>query len=368
MRGDYTRRICPPRSGWYSREDVKARAIRLLLALAAFAGCARARPPQVPSAFPLGTAWTVRLDAAIEPPLAMDEQRLYVTTRDGTLVALRLEDGVEAWRRAAPGTVAAAPGAVVLREPSGRITSLQPRAGGTRWAADSGVPGSLPAVIDRELVFVAGQGLAALDAESGRVVWSTTDGAVATTPPVPAGSRLLVGEADGTLRARDRTTGASLWTFETTGALRAPAFVDAQGDVFLGTTDRRLLRLRPDKGRPHWRWKTGADVTSAATVAGSRALFTSFDATLYALDRGSGKLAFRAGLPSRPLSGPLVVGSTVLVACHENEIVGLSLADGQAVGTLKVAAEIRTPPLLWKGRLYLGLRDRSVVALQTAVP
>ncbi len=336
------------------------------MALAAFASCARARPPQAPQAFPLGTAWTARLDSAIESPLATDEQRLYVATQDGTLVALRLEDGAEAWRRPAPGTVAAAPGALVVREASGRITSLQPRAGGPRWTAESGVPGSLAAVIDKELVFVAGQGLAALDAESGRVVWSTSDGAIATTPPVPAGKHLLVGEADGTLRARDRATGASVWTFKTAGPLRAPAVVDARGDIFLGTTDRRLLRLRPDKGRPQWRWKTGADVASPATVTEKLALFTSFDATLYAIARGSGKLAWRAGLPSRPLSGPLVVGSTVLVACHENEIFGLSVLDGRPVGNLKVAAEIRTPPILHKGRLYLGLRDRTVIALQTS--
>jgi outer membrane protein assembly factor BamB len=228
------------------------------------------------------------------------------------------------------------------------------------------VPGALPAVLDRDLIFVAGQGFAALEAGSGRVAWRAEDQAVATTLPVAAGPRVYVGEADGTLRARDRVTGRTVWTFKTGRELRAPVFVDERGDLYLGTTDRRLLRLRADRGSRHWRWKTGADVTSPAAVAGSLALFTSFDATLYAIQRGSGKLAWRAGLPSRPISGPVVVAGTALVACHETEIVGLSLADGKPVGNLKVAAEIRTPPLVHEGRIILGLRDRSVVALQVA--
>ena len=110
----------------------------------------------------------------------------------------------------------------------------------------------------------------------------------------------------------------------------------------------------------------GADVTSPPALAGDLVLFTSFDATLYAIHRGSGKLAWRSGLPSRPLSGPQVVGETVLVVCHESEIVGFSLAAGVAVGTLKLTAEIRTPPLESAGRIFVGLRDLRVVALQVA--
>ncbi len=344
------------------------RALIPLFAGAILGGCARAPKPAAPAAFPLGTVWTASLDAAIEPPLALDERRVYVATRDGDVRALSRQDGGEAWRaKGLHGLVSAAPGSVIVRSPAGRVSSLQPRTGGVRWTAESSVAGAIPAVIDRDLVFVAGAGLAALDAASGRVVWSAPPGPIVTSLPVSAGTRVIVGEADGTLRCRDRVTGASLWTFRTGEALLAPAFIDEGGEVFLGTSDRQLLRLSP-KGHRRWRWKVGADVTSPAAVTGSLALFTSFDTTLYAIHRGSGKLSWRAGLPSRPLSGPFVVGHTVLVACHENEIVGFSLEAGKVVGTLKLPAEIRTPPLEGAGRIFIGLRDLRVVALQIAGP
>lgn len=345
---------------------VNSRALIPLALGAMLGGCARAPKPAAPQAFPLGTIWTVSLDAALTPPLGLDERRIYVATRDGDVRALSRQDGAQAWRaKGLGGLVSAAPGVVVVRTPEGKVSSLQPRTGEVRWATESSVPGAIPAVIDRDLVFVAGSGLVALDAASGKLIWSAPLGPIATSLPVVAGSQIVVGEADGTLRGRDRTTGASLWTFRTAEPLLAPVAIDERGEVFVGTTDRRLLRLGP-KGNQHWRWRVGADVISPPALAGDLALFTSFDATLYAIHRGSGKLAWRVGLPSRPLSGPLVVGQNVLVACHESEIVGFSLAKGEAMGALKLPAEIRAPPLESGGHIFVGLRDLRVVALQVA--
>ena len=95
-------------------------------------------------------------------------------------------------------------------------------------------------------------------------------------------------------------------------------------------------------------------------------LFATHENVLYALKRGSGKMVWRAGLPSRPLGGPVLMGTAVLVACFENDVVGFDGRTGRRLGALRTTAEIRTPPLLVSGRLYIGLRDRTVVALQLA--
>jgi outer membrane protein assembly factor BamB len=336
-----------------------------LLGLGA-SGCGHKRVAG-PPLFPVRTAWTTPVDAAIEPPLALDERRVYVATRDGALRALDRRDGVAAWKvEEGPGQLAAASGHVILRKADGKVTSLQPRNGGLRWSVDSGVRGTIAPVIDGDLLLIAGEGLAALETVTGRLLWSVSDAPTVTSLPVASGARLIVSESDGTLRCRDRATGASLWTFKTKEAIVAPALVDDARRVFVGTTDRRLVRLDLDRGRRAWRWKVGADVSTPPALASSLVLFTAKDATLYAIQRGSGKLAWRAGLPSRPLSGALVVAGTALVACHENELVGFSLRDGKARGSLRVPAEIRTFPLLDRGRLYVGLRNQSVIALALA--
>jgi outer membrane protein assembly factor BamB len=327
----------------------------------------RIKPPPSPALFPVTTLWTAALEDFVEGPLAADEHRVFVTTRNGTLLALDRDTGAVVWTVAAlPGLVVCGPAGPVLRQADGTVLGLSADSGSVRWKATSTISGELPPVVEGDRIFVAGNGVAALDAETGRVVFALPGGTAASSPPAVSKTRLLVGEQDGTLRCRDRATGVSLWTFPTTSALLAAPVVGEEGRVFLGTTDRRVLALSLEKGRGAWRWKVGADIQSPPALQGNLVLVASFDAVLYALNRGNGNLAWRAPLPSRPLSGPLLEGTTVLVGCHESEVLGFDLKTGLRRGGLKTVAEIKTPPLLLGGRIYLGLRNRSVVALQLA--
>jgi hypothetical protein len=56
------------------------------------------------------------------------------------------------------------------------------------------------------------------------------------------------------------------------------------------------------------------------------------------------------------------VGDHVLIACHENEILGFHLDTGEPAGSLRTQTQIRTPPLVEGGRLFVGLRNRTVEA------
>ena len=340
--------------------------LALALASALVAACAvKLAPP--PTLFPVTNAWQTAVGALIEPPLATDGTRLFVATRDG-LVALSTTDGQQLWKTKARGRVSALDDILLLREDDGRVRRLDPATGAEQWRSASGVSGELPAVIDGDRLFVAGDGLAALSTADGHRLWSNPE--KISSLPVASGAQLLTGGEDGTVRSRDRATGASRWSFASVGAVKAPVFVDAD-HVLVGTADRRFLALRIVKGQPRWRWKVGADITQAGVVLGPAALFVSYDNILYAVGRGNGHLRWRGALPSRPLSGPILTGSAVLVACLESDILGFDARSGRRLGVLKTPAEIRTPPLVIGDRLYVGLRDRSVIALaldQTPAP
>lgn len=317
-------------------------------------------PP--PALFPVTNVWKASVGATIEPPLASDGTRLFVAGRDGSVVALSLSDGKELWRIRGKGRVSATADVVVLREDSGRLRRLDPATGADLWRAMTGIEGTLPAAIDGDTVFVAGQGLGAFSTDRGEKRWSGSD--AISAPPVASGPWLFTSEEDGSVRGRERASGTPRWAFATTGAVRAPVFVDAgQNRLLVGTTDGRLLGLRLDKGTARWRWKIGADVQDAGAAFEENALFVSYDNILYAVGRGNGHLHWRGSLPSRPLSGPILTGSAVLVACQENDILGFDARTGARLGALQTPAEIRTPPLVVGNQLYVGLRDRTVVAL-----
>ncbi len=304
----------------------------------------------------------------VEGSLATDGRRLFAMTRAGVVRALEPATGEILWQSdERTGALAASEAGLVVRLIDGTVKSLAPAKGTLRWEAASGIVGDLPPVLDGDRVLIAGKGLAALDLATGRVLWSAPTDPPIASPPIVAGSRLVAGEEDGTLRCRDRASGVSLWTLRTRSALvAAPVFDPERGRLYVGTTDRRILEVGLEKGHRGWTWKVGADIDSPGVMEGHRVLFTAFDAVLYALNRRNGNLVWRAPLPSRPISGPLVSGRTVLVACHESDVIGFDLKTGKAVGNLRASARIATAPLLLGGRLFVGLLDKSVVGFELA--
>lgn len=222
-RPDYTlrRRLTRVRRRVYSAAALK-RSIALLGLLLAAGACGRRTAPSAPL-FPLTPLWEAQLDDYIVSPLGADRRRVYVATRDGAVTALDRQSGAVTWRvEDLPGRLTVAPGRLILRGPDGTVRSLRPRTGEVRWSTETGIAGPLPVTLDADRMYVAGDGMASLDAESGTIVWSEQWPVEVTTPVVPTVARVIAGEADGTLRCRDRATGVSLWTHLTGGPLRAP--------------------------------------------------------------------------------------------------------------------------------------------------
>lgn len=320
------------------------------------------------SIFPARTAWVAAGDDAIEPPLAADETRVFAAGRGGTVRALDRLTGTQLWSLAGrPGVLSAGEAMLVLRQEDGTVWGLDPASGETRWQISTGLAGRLPATISGGRVLIAGTGAVSLDGASGKTLWSSPADAAATAPAAVSGPWAILGMQDGTLRCLDAATGVLLWSYNSGSALRAAPVVDERSRVLLGTSERRVVALRADKrGQERWRWKVGGDVRATPVLYAGNVLVVAYDAVLYALNRDNGHLAWRAPLPSRPVSGPLLYGSAVLVACLEKDIVGFDARTGKQLGALATPAPLQTPPLLVGDWVYVALRDRSVVALRLA--
>ncbi len=350
---------------------LRARGPILWCALAA--ACGGTPPPPLPPLFPLSNAWTATLEHPVEGPLGLSATRLFVHTRDGAVHAFALADGKPLWRTAGtPGVLGAGESVVVLRHRDGTVQALEPDTGRGRWRAATAVEGELPPVVEGARVLLAGQGAVVLDAVSGKVLWAVAGAAQATSPPVRVGPCLLIGEGD-TLRCREVATGRSSWEYKARGVISSPPVTDGEGRLFVGTAGREFLALDLDDGDRDWRWKVGADVPFHAVLWRDRVVFATHENVLYALKRGGGSMVWRAGLPSRPLAPPVLVGQDVLVACYggrpdENVLVGFDAETGERLGDLLTPGELAAPPVATAGRLLLPLRDRKVVALRLPVP
>ncbi|HUG52213.1 MAG TPA: PQQ-binding-like beta-propeller repeat protein [Vicinamibacteria bacterium] len=343
----------------------------VLFACAASAACASRAPVPARAVFPIASVWTVSMgEDPIQGPLASDGGRVFVATRGGQVSGLDRFTGATLWQVAGrSGALALGGGLLALRAEDGAVWAMSPEDGAAQWKAESGVAGTFPPVLGGGHIVIAGEGLAVLEAATGRVVWSDMDAKAATAPALTT-TAVVLGEADGHLRSRDLATGRVQWSLATTGPLQAAPVADDRGRILVGTTDRRFLSIDGENGKERWTWRLGADVQHRAVLFERLVLFATHEDVLYALDRGNGHLAWRAPLPSRPLSGPILFGDAVVVACHgarpgETFLIGFSARSGERQGDYKVPGEARTPPLLVEDRVYLALRDRahSVVSL-----
>jgi outer membrane protein assembly factor BamB len=344
---------------------VLERATVVLCLATALSACGPPRIPPPPALFPLENAWKVPVPGGVDHGPATDGARVFYVSA-AALHAVAAADGKPLWTTAGrEGTLGAGPGLLALREADGTVWGIEPASGSARWKVESGIAGTLPPVVDAERVLVAGDGIVSIDVGSGRVVWGAPGAPKVTAPPVVAGALVIVGEADGTVRARDAATGESRWTHATGGEVLAPALPDGEGRLILGTTARGIIALDAKDGKREWRWRVGADVTTGGIVVERNAVVATQEAVLWGLRRGGGNMAWRAALPSRTLGGPIRFGDAVLIACHglrpsESLLVGFDGLTGRRLGDLKTPAELKWPPAAAGRGVYAALRDDTL--------
>jgi outer membrane protein assembly factor BamB len=108
------------------------------------------------------------------------------------------------------------------------------------------------------------------------------------------GGRVFVGSSDSGLYALRAGDGSTLWRFETLGPVQSEPLYDPELDaVYFGSNDGALYGVHASDGRLLWRFASGAEVARRAVRVGEALYFTNAADTLFAIDRRSGKEAWR---------------------------------------------------------------------------
>jgi outer membrane protein assembly factor BamB len=250
-------------------------------------------------------------------------------------------------------------GSVFVATEDGRVHAFDD-AGQPLWSFEVG--GSFdagPTYADGRVYVSSAKGkLLALDAVSGRLLWSYSTGDELVTRPTVGGGLVFAAGASDTLFAVDQEPGAWKWQyrreapgeFTIRGAAR-PLFVS--GRLFAGFADGYAVCLQASDGTVTWTKDLGQGKPYADVDAGpladeaGRVYFGAFATGLFALEGGSGAIAWTVALP----------GITALSVDPGGERI-------HAGGAGFLEALDRTDGALrWK--LALGA-DRSVTGLSTA--
>jgi hypothetical protein len=150
--------------------------------------------------------------------------------------------------------------------------------------------------------------------------------------PVIAEGRVFLGTLTGVLHALDAETGRDLWTSKTDGPILHAAAV-AQGKVFFGSADGAVRAVKAADGKLIWKFATEAALWNAPAVQGDSVFIGGRDGWLYALDMATGQARWRAEVGAPLLNSPAVDAKAgrVYIGSEAMRVHAFALTDGRAV-------------------------------------
>lgn len=260
----------------------------------------------------------IELDTVLSGGVGGDDKLWLLATKDGELIAINAETGLQQWKVNVPSEVLSKPvvaaNSVLLRTVDGQILSLDRRTGKTKWSYQQAKPaltlrGSGLLVVARDKVYagMANGRMVALSVANGEVIWDIT-------LSVPQGHSEIQRLVD--IDGRAELFGYILYAAGYQGRVAA---VDVQKGKIL--------------------WARDFSTYTGVTVD-SKVLYSSDERShIWALDRYSGATLWKQEkLQARATTRPVLFGEYLVVGDAEGYLHVMSRFDGRFVARVSVGS------------------------------
>lgn len=323
----------------------------------------------------LAQRWQFDAGAAVlNTPVAMGQHIFFANTK-GKIFALTL-DGAEIWSRTfeKPATpprailfdapLAVLGGKLIACGADGEIFALDPATGSTIWQAATEIPvlGS-PNFNGKDLFIIdqAAGGLAALDINSGKVLWNTPGRDRCDASPAVGREVAVFGSCASAIHIFSTADGKLAREIPLDQESQIAGGVVLLGDsVFTASRSGRFLHANAKTGEIIW---SNADCEGEAfstpAVDAETVIFGANDSVLYALHRKDGTLKWKQKLGDTPLSA--VIARDKLLVAAGGTLYLLRTDTGATLWSFPVSDEI-TSPAVAGSLVIVGSGDGTVTA------
>ena len=250
---------------------------------------------------------------ASTPVVSADGSMVYVGSEDGSLYAIRTENGTEKWRFGTNGQVDSSPamdsqGYLYFGSEDGYVYCVEPEAGALEWqfppAGQSGKGNffSSPALDEENGHLYIGStdnNLYALRIADGSLRWQFRTGSkIVSSPVVGHDGTVYIGSLDQFLYALN-PNGTKKWRFNAAFEIRGAPALDEDGTIFVGTcglrgevNEKNGLHAISPAGMEHWfTGKINGFLAAPVIDRNGTIVIGSYDNRLYGVNRGSGGLS-----------------------------------------------------------------------------
>ncbi|MCE9679228.1 outer membrane protein assembly factor BamB [Shewanella sp. AS1] len=272
----------------------------------------------------------------------------------------------------------------------------------------------------RDKIFIGGETgfFAALNAETGEVVWHVKAGGELLSTPTVGEDVVVVNTGAGALEAYNIDDGTKLWTYESklpTLTLRGTGSASYEaGGFFVGTADGKVVVVVKNNGQAAWEqpiytpsggneFSRMADVDMQPLVSGENLYAVSYNGNLVSMELRTGRVVWtrkysslnnlatsglylfmvddhsrvyaidkRNGLEvwsnnelsNRDLTAPAVFGDYIVVGDFEGYLHFINRTDGRIVGRVEVdSSGLFSQPLVIDDKIYVQSRDGEVARI-----
>jgi outer membrane protein assembly factor BamB len=252
--------------------------------------------------------WSRRAPGPTASSPAISGQDIIVSSHGGTVSALRQKDGSLVWQLRVSVPVESSPvvvdGTAYVGASDGRLFALDARTGKARWVYDvQGRISSSPSVVGGLVCITTYTGvIACLHRGDGARAWSRYfkrdpfryDSFYSSASS--DGRRLFAISRAGQLMALDARTGRTIWSYRTGGLTYGTPSV-AHGRLFVADLNRNLMSFRTRDGHLLWRERVSGRVLGPTAVIGDLVFFSTLEGQTYAARVSNGRIVwhFHAG-------------------------------------------------------------------------
>ncbi len=326
--------------------------------------------------------------------------KVYTLDAGANVSAFDEKTGAQVWRvdltpededseKGFGGGVAYEAGKLYVSTGFGFVAALDANSGKVLWRHSATVPFRAAPVVNGGRVFVATQEnqLLALAADDGRVLWdhrgiAESAGMLGSNSVAVAGDVVIVPYSSGELFALRVQNGKAIWsdTLSRTGKLTPLASladisgrpVIDRGLVFANSHAGRLVAIDIRTGERAWTIDVGG--TQRPWVAGDYVFVITDDARILCIARADGRIRWSTQLDAYhspdsrkgPIAwaGPVLVSDRLIAVSSEGYAVSVSPYTGEVLGKVDTPDKAFIAPIVADNMVYLLTDDAQLTALK----
>lgn len=261
------------------------------------------------------------------------------------------------------GTPLLADGIIYTGGSDGKFYALDAQTGKLLWSAEDFDATETASAIAGNTIIVAGQNksVKALDRSNGKTIWSFTVSTFVFAPPLIVDDSVYITTYEK-FYALDLKTGKLDWDVPTGNQMAFVSAPASQGDSIYVSVGTALIAFDRSNGKQRWRVEPKTQFWSLAL--GHGLVYTgNADGYMYAYDQANGKerWKFKSSFgPDDIWSAPAVAADTVYVGSRDQYVYALNAESGQKTWAFKTAGESVGAPLVSDGLVYLSDSDHAL--------